>query len=347
MKKILIVKKGALGDVVRTSYFAGALKRKHGDKIVIHWLTGASAVPLLQFNPSIDLLSSDVNRLCAERYDTIFSLDDEAEILSEVATLRGLKVVGALLDESGAARYTADSAAWFDMGLLSRFGKDQADQLKKANKLSHSEIFRGIFAVDEVHPEFFGGDEGKLAAAKMSSPDEISVGINPYAGGRWKSKELRESELVLLLQRLLAAADASVPLRIFLFGAGNDYARNVAVERVVGDQRIQTVNTDNSVLQLAGAIGALDLLITSDSFALHLAIAQHVPYIAFFAPTSAAEIDSFGLGEKVVSTSADYCCYKSTADNSSITAGRLVEAARRLNKLVKSSKTRQFLASLC
>ena len=51
--------------------------------------------------------------------------------------------------------------------------------------------------------------------------------------------------------------------------------------------------------------------------------------VVFFAPTSAAEIELYGRGEKVVSTSADYCSYKADADNSSITAERLCAAVVR------------------
>jgi heptosyltransferase-2 len=57
---------------------------------------------------------------------------------------------------------------------------------------------------------------------------------------------------------------------------------------------------------------------------MHLAIAQDVPTLAFFAPTSAVEIDGFGRVQKVVSTAPDYCSYRSDADNSSVTAGRLL-----------------------
>ena len=54
-----------------------------------------------------------------------------------------------------------------------------------------------------------------------------------------------------------------------------------------------------------------------------------VRVVAFFAPTSAAEIDLFGRGEKVASTSPDYCSYRREADNSSITTARLLAAVER------------------
>jgi heptosyltransferase-2 len=94
------------------------------------------------------------------------------------------------------------------------------------------------------------------------------------------------------------------------------------------------VCTDESVQHLAAAIGRLDYLISSDSLALHLAIAQDVPFTAFFSPTSAVEIDDWGIGTKVASTAPDYCNYRKDADNSTITADRIIEAIGRNPRMV-------------
>src|SRR6185295_3813572 len=72
---------------------------------------------------------------------------------------------------------------------------------------------------------------------------------------------------------------------------------------------------DNGLLDFAALVGECDLLVSSDSLALHMAIAQDVRVVAFFAPTSAAEIELYGLGEKIASTAPDYCSYKPDADN--------------------------------
>jgi heptosyltransferase II len=52
--------------------------------------------------------------------------------------------------------------------------------------------------------------------------------------------------------------------------------------------------------------------------------------LCFFAPTSGAEIELYGRGEKVLSTSADYCSYRRDADTGSLTVERLLEPALRL-----------------
>lgn len=326
--KILIVKNGALGDVVRTSYFAGALRRKFGEKLELCWLTAPNARTLLAANPYIDRLSTSFENFKNDEFDIVYSLDDEMHVVTDVDKLRSKKVVGAILD-NGNLTYTSDSAEWFDMGLLSKFGKSAADELKKSNKRSHGEIFCRIFGVNDVRPEFFLTPDGEAAAKVFLQNSGPLIGINPYAGGRWPSKEIRDEELLLLLRAIGERRVFRQPVTIVLFGAGEDRLRNESlVEHLDASrvsQRIVVANTDDSLMTLAGYISRLNFMISSDSLAMHLSIAQNVPTIAFFAPTSAAEIDSFGICEKLMSSAPDYCSYAKLCDNSSITAKRIIE----------------------
>jgi len=325
----LIVKKGALGDVVRTSYFARALKTKYGAGLRLSWITAPASADLLRGNPHVDDLWFEFEPAKPWRFDRVFSLDDELDTLSGVATLTADSITGALLKD-GRPTYTADAADWFDMGLHSRHGKERADELKKLNAKSHGQIFSQIFGVVGASPDFYVDESCRRWAEAMLPGTTRRVGINPYSGGRWPSKELRTPELRQLIARFL---DGSSPLgprtNVVLLGAGADFGKNealVAAERVDG---LQAICTDASVQHLAAAVGRLDYLVSSDSLALHLAIAQGVPFTAFFSPTSAVEIDDWGIGTKVASTAPDYCSYRKDADNSSITAQRILEAIAR------------------
>jgi heptosyltransferase-2 len=136
------------------------------------------------------------------------------------------------------------------------------------------------------------------------------------------------------LQQLIARVlDGSSPFEagtaVVLFGAGQDFTKNAALVAQQGADNLVAINTDASVQHLAAAIGGLDYLISSDSLALHMAIAQDVAFTAFFSPTSAVEIDDWGFGTKVASTAPDYCSYRKDADNSTITADRIIEAIGR------------------
>ena len=98
MKKshYLIVKHGGLGDVVRTSYFAGALRRKFGDALRLSWLTSTAAAPLLRFNDDIDDIWTDPASTAGFYFDRVFSLDDEVEIVKSVAAVGLGRVTGAV-----------------------------------------------------------------------------------------------------------------------------------------------------------------------------------------------------------------------------------------------------------
>jgi ADP-heptose:LPS heptosyltransferase len=320
----LVVKRGALGDVVRTAYFADALRRRLGDALRLSWLTAPASVPLIRFNPNIDDVWTSFAEARGVRFNRIFSLDDERDAIEGVMALAADSVTGAIAVDGGPA-YSADAGAWFDMGLLSRFGKVRADELKRLNTRGHAEIFAEIFGVDSAHPVFYGSPRFEDWAARWLPEGSRYVGINCFAGGRWQSKELPAAEIPKLIEGVLGMNGAH-DRKIILIGAGADQERNRQVAARFPAERVIVADTDDSVLRLAAVIGRLDLMVSSDSLAMHLAIGQGVPTVVFFAPTSAAEIDDFGLVTKVVSTGADYCSYRRDADNTSITAERLLHA---------------------
>ena len=113
----------------------------------------------------------------------------------------------------------------------------------------------------------------------------------------------------------------SADYKIWIFSDASSRAR--AESLFAEDSSIVICDTGRSVLDYAAKIKACDFIISTDSLGLHLAISQAVPNISFYAPTSAAEIDTFGTGTKLTSSTDDYCSYSVNADNSSITANKI------------------------
>lgn len=323
MKNILVVKFGALGDVIRTSYFARDLKKNSK----LFWITAQASIPLLAGNPHIDVLTSSFQDLNNIEFDHIFSLDDESETLKAVKNLRFLNLSGAFIKD-GRSQYTQNVSEWFDMGLLSMFGKSVADKIKKDNIKSHGEIFKKIFDAPICSPSFFYPKEFRPTCnITYSSRYSFLVGINPYAGGRWPSKELPVDELESLIKGLLGLRFKK-KLKIILLGSGEDRVRNNDIKCKFKADNIFIANTDSSLLDFAFQISQLNYLITSDSLALHLSLSQGIRSTAFFAPTSAAEIDTFGICDKVISLANDYCNYSKFCNNKTITGERLLESLK-------------------
>ena len=123
---VLIIKLGAAGDVVRTTTH---LRRLDGQ---ITWLTQAKNTVLLEG------VKEGLKCVCWEQrnqtkgtpYDLVINLEDTQEIGSFLKLLEYKQLFGAYLDSGNSLRYTDDSRPWFDLSIISRYGKQQADQLR-------------------------------------------------------------------------------------------------------------------------------------------------------------------------------------------------------------------------
>ncbi len=328
--KILIIKFGALGDVVRTTYILKGLYEKY-QNLQIDWLTSNGAFDLLRFNPYINTLATKdflLSKIKENSYDFVISLDDELEVLQILQDIKTKQIFGAYLKNNSNERvYSQDSKLWFDMGLLSIHGKEKADALKKENQLEHNEIFAKMLGITIDSPLFFNSYILEEQMHRIvSNPKYFLIGINSGSGGRWESKKLPIEQTIILINHLLDSEINGKKTFIYLLGGVEEQERHRQIISNTSSERLKDAGTKNTILEFAAIVRAMDYIITSDSLALHLAIAQRKKNLSFFAPTSADEIGTFGSGVKIISTSSDYCNYAKDADNSSITAERILQA---------------------
>ena len=205
-RNLLIVKFGALGDVVRTAYLLPALAAKYPDAR-IWWLTSNGAVELLRFNPHIYQLATPTlgfEALAAVEFEFAVSLDDEREVLARLAQLRVGRVIGARLDGEQRA-YCEASAPWFGMGLISRHGKQRADELKRLNTREHQDFLEGMLDLRIDRPSFFNSPTLEARVRTGFAADSFHVGLNSGSGARWPAKQLRLPEAIELTRRLSTA----------------------------------------------------------------------------------------------------------------------------------------------
>lgn len=344
--RMLVIKTGALGDVLRTTaILPGLAARSPG--LELHWLTAAAARPLVEHHPLVhrvvDVSPNDAEAVAALgvelgtiHWDWVLSLDDEWPLCRLASALQCERLSGAHVGQDGERTYSEDVAPWFDMGLLSRFGKEEADRLKVANQKTHPQIYAEMLGIEGGRPAL-PLPEAVVAAAAVRAEDQgwhrsaPLIGLNTGAGGRWTSKGLpvdRVRELCVLLDQRLGN-----PSYLVLGGPDERERNRELIGFLRADrpaERVFDAGCDNPMLDFAAVVGRCDLLLTSDSLALHLGLATDRPIVAFFAPTSAAEIELYGLGEKVWSTAPDYCSYRPDADNSTLTPDRLADAVLRV-----------------
>ncbi|MCP3917799.1 MAG: glycosyltransferase family 9 protein [bacterium] len=345
MTRILILKTAALGDVLRTTSILPGLAACDPE-IEVTWVTAPGARPLVEHHPLVvnvetvdpsdaEAMGSLRERLAGVRWERVLSFDDEQPMCTLASAMDTASLSGAYAAADGSRVYSDDSAPWFDMGLISRFGKERADALKIENTRSHPEIYAAMLGIETGRPEL-PLDDGVVTRTRAFAvgaglaDERLVVGLNTGAGGRWRTKGLPPERVELLASCIADRLDEAPSFLVL--GGPAEAERNVDITSRLAASGHHAVDagTGNPLLDFAARVGLSDLLITSDSMALHMGIARSVPMVAFFAPTSAAEIELYGLGEKVASTAPDYCSYRPDADNVTLTPERITDAAMRV-----------------
>ena len=168
---ILIIKLGAAGDVVRTTCLLHVLRGR------IDWLTSDLNSVLLGGLARIEKLFawSEREKLRSESYDLIINLEDALEVGNFLKTIKHKELFGAYVGSNNELTYTDSSKEWFDLSLISTFGKQQADELKLRNRRTYQDmIFRGLGYE-------FKNEENLLPAPSMSHLNG-DVAIAPDCG---------------------------------------------------------------------------------------------------------------------------------------------------------------------
>jgi len=330
---ILIIKLGAIGDVIRTTSILLGLKSKYKN-CKIDWITKKESIDVLKNNNLVNRIFTIDNKtkLNDKKYDLVISLDDGYEACKLASKITSKKIAGAYL-KNNKKTYTKNSFLWFDMGLLSRLGKKKADSLKAKNKKTYQEIMYKILGLNyrKQEPilkltrkelEF----SKKFAKKYNIKKHYLVIGINTGAGGRWQDKKLSIERTAQLINKL----NKKIKCKILLFGGPEEKTRNKKIKNLVKTNIIDA-GCNNSLMKFASLVNLCHILITSDSLALHIGAALKKKIVCFFGPTSFSEIELYNKGIKIIPKKGCLCCYKSKCDTPpNYNVNEIIEAVKKL-----------------
>jgi hypothetical protein len=280
---VLIAKFGATGDVVRTT----TLLQKFPDHVT--WITeGKNAILLQNLDRNIRCLAWEERSEAADRsYDLVINLEDTIQVGLFIKELRFKQLFGAFVDSEQRLKYTEDSHRWFDLSLVSVYGRGAADRLKLQNRSTYQElIFAGLGWK-------FAGEEYQLP-----EPEDTDlagdVAISAVAGPVWPMKNWAFYE--------------GLKVRLETEGLIVNYLPKRA-----------------SLLQHLGDVRNHRCLVGGDSLPMHFALGSGTPCVTLFTCTSPWEIYDYGLQTKIVSPLLGEFFYKRGFDVRATTAISLDE----------------------
>jgi ADP-heptose:LPS heptosyltransferase len=102
-------------------------------------------------------------------------------------------------------------------------------------------------------------------------------------------------------------------VQFLLLGGPGERERNDRLKRA-SPVRLLDPGCDNTARHFAALLSHSDVVVTGDTLAMHLSLALGKRTVVLFGPTSAAEIELYGLGEKVVPDMGCLSCYKTSCD---------------------------------
>lgn len=274
----LIVKVGATGDVVRTTPLLSRLKGQ------VTWLTASKNTVLLEgLNCDLRCFSwEERERALDAHYDLCINLEDTLDVAQFLKTVRWGEIFGAYVDSDGSLRYTANSERWFDLSLISAYGKMRADKLKFQNRQTYQElVFEGL--------GFRFAGETYLLPGAIETGLSGDVAIAADAGPIWPMKKWPYYDE--LKQRL----------------ENHGLTVNVLPQRA-------------SLLQHLSDVRNHCCLIGGDSLPMHFALGTGKRCVTLFTCTSPWEIYGYGLQRKIVSPLLEEFFYKRGFDERAVTA---------------------------
>ena len=311
--RVLMVKLAATGDVLRTTAFLPAIHATW-PQAKVTWLTRKSAVALFDGNPLVDeVLATDdavtAARLATETFDVVLCPDADPDAAVLAAMAKGRERRGYVRDASGRIVPLGPGAAsWLAMGL--------SDTAKKANTRTYQSLVAEVLGLDpaavrEPILEPSASDtKAALQFVRALPGSGPLVGLNTGAGGRWAYKQWTRVHQQTFLR---LCTDAG--LRVLLLGGPEEVQTHQELLATAGERPVFDGGNHNSFGRFAALIDQCRAIVTSDSLAVHTAAARKVPAVVLFGPTSAAEIELYGRGSKIVPPGLDcLCCYLPRCD---------------------------------
>lgn len=311
-ERLLIIKLDAMGDVLRTTALLPALAEAH-PRATITWITRREARPLLERNPYIseilDYGEDALLQLRVRTFDRVINLDAGKTSAALASAANASRKDGFILDARGYVQPTnAAATMWLEMGVF--------DDLKRQGTKTYQDMMADIIGLSGRPHHYvlqLTDEERELGKVYLQHLGldfaHPVIGLNTGAGRRWELKQWREEGYLELIERIAGKHHA----QFVLLGGPEERARH---KRLTSRSTVSLIDAgcDNPIRHFASLVAVCDLVITGDTLAMHLSLALGRRTIVLFGPTSAAEIEMYGLGEKVIPQMECLICYKPTCD---------------------------------
>ena len=319
-KRILLIKLGAIGDVIRTTPLLRRLRQEHPG-CYITWLTLTPAIlPQQAVDEILKFDFASVLQLTARRFDVAINLDKEKEACALLRKVEAAQKFGYTLRDYDGVPWPVNARAdhKFLTGIF--------DQASLANTKPYvQEIFelcgfdfRGEEYVFDTH-----ADKNYDWSALPAGPGP-RIGLNTGCGDRWTTRLWSSEKWIELITSLQAAGYVPV-----LLGGEAEHPRNRELQAATGAAYPGTF----PLPQFINLMHQMDGIVTQVTMGMHISIALGKPTILMNNIFNPHEFDLYGRGQIVQPNRECVCFYRGscrlgTSCMEALPAAKVLQAVR-------------------
>lgn len=297
-KKILIINLDAMGDVLMTTAQLKSIKRKFSES-TIFWITLKPADQLLINNPFVDQVFKydfeSLSILQQMEFDYAYNIDKSQRSASLLNSISAKHKLGFGLNADGKI-IPINEGAFYNYQL----GMD--NHLKfKVNQRTGQDYLAETLELDYERNEYvyhFSDEEldfqQKYKNEVGLGDNDLIVGFNTGCSNLFPNKKMTVEQHTQLIERLLSHKK----YKILLLGGPEDTIRNEQIAKPFGNKIINTP-TAFGIRRGVCFENLAELIITGDSFGMHIAIALKKYIIAWFGLSCWTEVDLYDRGVKL------------------------------------------------
>ena len=297
--RILLINLDALGNVLATTSILPAIKRKYPASDLT-WLTLKNAAPLLENNPFIDRVYAwspeSLMILEEQTFDVVMNVDKSRRSGAFAMRVKAGQKLGFGMDQGGVIiPLNKEAEENYRLGLDDHL-KFRVNQ--KTVPQLECEEFTLPYARDEYVLQLTAEELAFCQSYRQQvgiSDGDVAVGLNTGCSELYPNKKLTIEQHVTLIQELFPEKG----IRLLLLGGPEDTVRNAEIQRRVGS-RVLSTPTEEGVRRGMCYENLCDIVVTGDSFGMHIAIGLKKHVIAWFGLSCWTEIDLFGRGVKLI-----------------------------------------------
>ena len=296
--KILIINLDAMGDVLMTTAQLPLLKKKFPES-TIYWITLKLASPLLFNNPLVDKIfdynCESLSILQNIKFDYVLNVDKSQRSCSILNLVNAKNKFGFGLNKDGKI-IPMNKGSYYNYNL----GMD--NNLKfKVNKKTGQEYLAETFELKYEMKEYifeFTDEEKKFITDYKKeiglNENDFVVGFNTGCSTLYPNKKITVEQHQILIEKI----QDKIKCKIILLGGTEDTERN---KEIYSKFKNKIINTPTNLGVRKGACfeDFADVIITGDSFGMHLGIALKKHIIVWFGVSCWNEIELYDRGIKL------------------------------------------------